>query len=71
MKINVSFQNFKKNHIKKKSQVVYVEKRCLDYAKIENNSYATMQKSYDGDYTRDDDGDIVYTLEGYEEDEDA
>ena len=36
MKINVSFQNFKKNHIKKKSQVVYVEKRCLDYAKIEN-----------------------------------
>ena len=36
MKINVSFQNFKKNHIKKKSQVVYAVKRCLDYAKIEN-----------------------------------
>ena len=30
--------------------------------KIENNSYDTMQKSYDGDYTRDDDGDIIYTL---------
>ena len=36
MKVNVSFQNFKKNHIKKKSQVVYVERRCLDYSKIEN-----------------------------------
>ena len=36
MKVNVSFQNFKKTHIKKKSQVVYAEKRCLDYAKIEN-----------------------------------
>jgi hypothetical protein len=50
-----------------------VEAKTEDEAiqKIENNSYDTMQKSYDGDYTRDDDGDIVYTLEGYEEDEDA
>ena len=30
--------------------------------KIENNPYDTMQKSYDGDYTRDDDGYILYTL---------
>jgi hypothetical protein len=35
---------------------------------IENNSYDTMRKSYDGDYVRDDDGDIVYTLNEYSED---
>ena len=38
---------------------------------IESGKVETHQKSYDGDYTRDDDGDIVYTLEDYEEDEDA
>ena len=36
MKINISFQNFKKNHLKKQSQVLFVEKKCLDYKKIEN-----------------------------------
>ena len=36
MKINVSFQNFKKNHKKKRSQVLFAEKRCLNYKKIEN-----------------------------------
>jgi len=36
MKINVSFENFKKNHLKKKSQVLYVTKKCIDYKKIEN-----------------------------------
>ena len=36
MKINISFQNFKKNHKKKKSQILFIEKRCLNYKKIEN-----------------------------------
>ncbi len=36
MKINISFQNFKKNHIKKKSQIIFVKKKCLNYKKIEN-----------------------------------
>ena len=36
MKINISFQNFKKNHKKKKSQILFVEKKCLNYKKIEN-----------------------------------
>ena len=36
MKINVSFENFKKNHKNKKSQVVFVEERCLNYTKVEN-----------------------------------
>ena len=36
MKINVSFENFKKNHLKKKSQVLYITKKCIDYKKIEN-----------------------------------
>ena len=30
---------------------------------IEKGSVETPQKSYDGDYTRDDDGSILYTLE--------
>tara|TARA_R100000742_G_C4161082_1_gene2664 strand:- start:74 stop:277 length:204 start_codon:yes stop_codon:yes gene_type:complete len=49
-----------------------VEAKTEDEAiqKIENNPYDTMQKSYDGDYTRDDDGDIIYTLQEYWEDED-
>ena len=38
---------------------------------IENNPYETMHKSYDGDYDRNEDGSILYTLEGYEEDEDG
>ena len=36
MKINTNFQNFKRNHLKKKSQVLFVQKKCLDYKKIEN-----------------------------------
>ena len=50
-----------------------VEAKTEDEAiqKIENNPYDTMHKSYGGDYTRDDDGDIVYTLNDYSEDEDA
>ena len=50
-----------------------VEAKTEDEAiqKIENNTYETMHKTNDGDYTRDDDGDIVYTLNDYSEDEDA
>ena len=33
MKINVSFQNFKKNHLKKKNQILFVRKKCLNYKK--------------------------------------
>ena len=36
MKINISFQNFKKNHLNKKSQILFWEKKSLDYKKIEN-----------------------------------
>ena len=36
---------------------------------IENDPYETMQKSYDGDYERHEDGSILYTLQDYEEDE--
>ena len=36
MKISVSFENFKKNCKKKKSQVLFIEKRCSDYRKVEN-----------------------------------
>tara|TARA_B100001057_G_scaffold467921_1_gene526542 strand:- start:1402 stop:2859 length:1458 start_codon:yes stop_codon:yes gene_type:complete len=36
MKINVSFQKFRKNHLKKKDQVIYSEKKCLNYKKVEN-----------------------------------
>ncbi len=36
MKINTSFENFKKNIKKKKSQIIYIEKRCSNYRKVEN-----------------------------------
>ena len=34
---------------------------------IEKGSVETHQKSYDGDYTRHNDGSILYTLEEYED----
>ena len=36
MKINVSFQNFKKKHILRKDQILFCEKKCSDYVKVEN-----------------------------------
>ncbi len=36
MKINLSFQKFKKNHLRKKNQILFIEKKCQDYKKIEN-----------------------------------
>ena len=47
-----------------------VEAKTEDEAiqKIENNPYDTMQKSYDGDYDRCDDGSILYTLEDCDDD---
>jgi len=36
---------------------------------IESGKVETHQKSYDGDYDRNEDGSIFYTLDGYEEDE--
>ena len=36
MKINVSFENFKKKHKKKKSQILFVEEKCINYKKVEN-----------------------------------
>ena len=47
-----------------------VEAKTEDEAiqKIENNPYDTMQKSYDGDYARHNDGSILYTLNEYSED---
>ena len=36
MRVNINFKNFKKNHIKKKNQILFVTKNCKDYSKIEN-----------------------------------
>ncbi len=36
MKININFKNFKKNHLKKKSQIIFTERSCKDYKKVEN-----------------------------------
>jgi len=36
MKINISFKDFKKNHIKKKYQILFRSKTCQDYYKVEN-----------------------------------
>ena len=36
MKININFHNFKKNHIKKKNQILFIKKKCFNYQKVEN-----------------------------------
>ncbi len=36
MKINISFKEFKKNHFKKKHQVLFRSKNCREYYKVEN-----------------------------------
>ena len=36
MKLNISFNSFKKNHKLKKDQVIYRVKKCKDYKKVEN-----------------------------------
>jgi len=36
MKINTSFNEFKRNHIKKKHQVLFKSRKCKDYYKVEN-----------------------------------
>ena len=36
MKINISFRDFKKNHTKKKHQVLFRSRTCKEYYKIEN-----------------------------------
>ena len=36
MRINISFNDFKKNHLKKKHQILFKSLNCKDYYKIEN-----------------------------------
>ena len=36
MKLNTSFKDFKKNHLKKKHQIIYATQKCVDYRKVEN-----------------------------------
>ena len=36
MKINTNIKHFRKNHIKKKNQILFISKTCKDYSKIEN-----------------------------------
>ena len=36
MKINTSFEVFKRNHKKNKNQIIFTSKKCTDYNKIEN-----------------------------------
>ena len=36
MKINTSFKEFKKKHLKKKFQILFLKKKCKSYDKIEN-----------------------------------
>tara|TARA_B100000963_G_scaffold334239_1_gene327262 strand:+ start:2991 stop:4448 length:1458 start_codon:yes stop_codon:yes gene_type:complete len=36
MKLNVSFNGFKKNHKNKKNQILYISKKCKNYENVEN-----------------------------------
>jgi len=36
MKLNISFRDFKKNHINKKHQILFTSRKCNEYKKVEN-----------------------------------
>ena len=36
MKLNIGFQDFKKNHLKKKHQILFFKKKCTNYKRVEN-----------------------------------
>ena len=36
MKLNISFNKFKKDHISKKNQIIFISKKCYEYSKVEN-----------------------------------
>ena len=36
MKLNISFKEFKKRHLGKKNQIIFLKKKCKDYSRIEN-----------------------------------
>ena len=36
MKLNISFEDFKKNHIKKKHQILFKARACQEYYRVEN-----------------------------------
>tara|TARA_B100000963_G_scaffold336267_2_gene331170 strand:- start:5338 stop:6795 length:1458 start_codon:yes stop_codon:yes gene_type:complete len=36
MKINISFKQFRKNHLRKKNQILFFSKKCNHYSKVEN-----------------------------------
>ena len=36
MRLNISFDKFKKNHILKKDQIIFISRKCNDYSKVEN-----------------------------------
>ena len=36
MRININFRDFKKNHYKKKHQILFKSSKCSNYTKVEN-----------------------------------
>ena len=36
MKLNIKFQEFKKNHLKKKDQILFYSRKCKSYNNVEN-----------------------------------
>ena len=36
MKLNIKFQEFKKNHLKKKDQILFYSRKCKSYDNVEN-----------------------------------
>ena len=70
MKINVSFQNFRKNHLKKKNQILFVQKKCSNYVKIENLFNLILSKKNSFIFESVEKGKIKgrYTIIGYNPD---
>ncbi len=70
MKLSASLLNFKKKHIKKENQIIFLEKDCHDYNKIENIFNFIMSKKNSFIFESVEKGKIRgrYTIIGYNPD---
>ena len=70
MKINLSLKDFKNNHLKKKNQVLFIEKKCSDYNKVENIFNLVLSKKNSFIFESVEKGKIRgrYTIIGYNPD---
>ncbi len=70
MKISTNFLNFKKKHIKKKNQIIFLKKNCHSYKKVENIFNFILSKKNSFIFESMEKGNVKgrYTIIGYNPD---